>query len=664
MNLSCANHRAEGTTHFLNLSIAAILVLLATTLATAQDKDLLEGVTYICNGERMFIENCNPNPSETASCMVGHPDHVLANGIMQYTNMTRGALKKLFPTCTQPSAKELTAVAAFKKKQQEIYAANVAKANPQASNQANAGRPQAQGAGSQMPTPPKNADERAIRRCISSGRLPATCTGNSLLGAFSQMISQVLPGADKTAAPGPVMAGVFQGAGNWRLDFIDGGVLVNCSFLSPNQQGYTLDFKGGRTALVIDTTPKPLVLTLSANGTAITGPGPVTIDGVVASGTSTSVPDPNASSGYTDKYGMSLSNQQAASSSEVYSGGQRHYGPVASGTTYTNFAHKRVTCPALNLSSKGAGVGVQTMQTDLLKSMFNDGDKGPPTPSGIRMSGIFAASTGFSVQFFPESAILGCGPDAARAYPYSIQADGARVAVKIDAADHPLALAFKSDGSLDPDGSSPYQVHGRIVTGQNENGDFTFAPMEQACNLAVLTPAKAIPSGGGTAASAIASAGPGGTGTAAAGNSLSTPSAQLGSATLSIVSGFPPQPGVPNPLAAHPYTLLRDSVANIIAKTGIAVPPGTSPYKVLGLACGNHTPDCQKILDAVKASAVSAVRADANGSGTFPGVPPGTYYLMISTRFNNQALAWDHAVQLKPGPNSLALSQANATPVN
>ena len=660
MNPYRANHRAEGTTFFLNLSIAAILILFTTTLATAQEKDLLEGVTYVCNGERMFIENCNPNPADTASCMVGHPDHVLANGMMQYTNMTRGALKKLFPTCTQPSAKELAAVAAFKKKQQEIYDANVAKANPQAS----AARPQAQGAGSQIPTPPKNADERAMRRCISSGRLPATCTGNSLLGAFGQMISQVLPGADKTAAPGPVMAGVFQGAGNWRLDFIDGGVLVNCSFLSPNQQGYTLDLKTGRATIVIDTTPKPLVLTLSVNGTAITGPGPVTIDGVVASGTSTSGPDPNASSGYTDKYGMSLSNQQAASSSEIYSGGQRHYGSVASGTTYTNFAHRRVTCPALNLSSKGAGVGVQTMQTDLLKSMFNDGDKGPPTPPGIRMSGIFAASTGFSVQFFPESAILGCGPDAARAYPYSVQADGSRAAVKIDAADHPLALAFKSDGSLDPGGSGPYQVHGRIVTGQNENGDFTFVPMEQTCNLAVLTPAKAIPSGGGTVATAIASASPGGTGTAAGGNSLSTPSAALGNATLSIVSGFPSQPGVPNPLAAHPYTLLRDSVANIIAKTGVAVPPGTSPYKVLGLACGNHTPDCQKILDAFKANAVSAVRADANGSGTFPGVPPGTYYLMISTRFNNQALAWDRAVQLKPGPNSLALSQGNATPVN
>jgi hypothetical protein len=85
----------------------------------------------------MFIENCNPNPSDSASCMVGHPDHVLANGIMQYTNMTRGALKKLFPTCTPPSEKELAAHAAFKKKQQEIYDANVAKANPPVNNQMN-----------------------------------------------------------------------------------------------------------------------------------------------------------------------------------------------------------------------------------------------------------------------------------------------------------------------------------------------------------------------------------------------------------------------------------------------------------------------------------------------------------------------------------------------
>ena len=37
---------------------------------------------------------------------------------------------------------------------------------------------------------------------------------------------------------------------------------------------------------------------------------------------------------------------------------------------YTKFAPRTTTCPAINLSSKGAGVGIQTMQTDLLKTML------------------------------------------------------------------------------------------------------------------------------------------------------------------------------------------------------------------------------------------------------------------------------------------------------
>jgi hypothetical protein len=89
-----------------------------------------------------------------------------------------------------------------------------------------------------------------------------------------------------------------------------------------------------------------------------------------------------------------------------------------------------------------------------------------------------------------------------------------------------------------------------------------------------------------------------------------------------------------------------------------------SPFKYVGTVCTSRTPDCQKILDAVNANAASAVRADANGAGTFPGVPPGTYYLQISARYNNQALVWGQAVQLKAGPNSITLDQSNATPIN
>ncbi len=173
------------------------------------------------------------------------------------------------------------------------------------------------------------------------------------------------------------------------------------------------------------------------------------------------------------------------------------------------------------------------------------------------MHGIYAASTGFSVQFFPESVILGCGPDAARAYPYSVTAGGTKAVIQVAAPDHPLTLDLQPDGSLSPGASSAYQVHGRTVTGQNGDGDFTFASLEQACNLAPLTPSKTIPSGSAPA-TLTASAGAPGTATANRAGNLATTAAPTGNAILTVVSGFPAQPGVLNPLAGRPYVLLRD----------------------------------------------------------------------------------------------------------
>jgi hypothetical protein len=152
-------------------------------------------------------------------------------------------------------------------------------------------------------------------------------------------------------------------------------------------------------------------------------------------------------------------------------------------------------------------------------------------------------------------------------------------------------------------------------------------------------------------------------GTSGGAANVSTPAAPLGNATLSILSGFPTTLGGQNALAGHPLVLLRSSYADALAKSGISVPPGTSPYVFVSSACASRTPDCQKMLDAVRAQAASAVRADINGRGTFPGVPPGTYYLMISTRYNNQTLTWGQAVELKAGSNTFTLNIQNATPV-
>jgi len=215
--------------------------------------------------------------------------------------------------------------------------------------------------------------------------------------------------------------------------------------------------------------------------------------------------------------------------------------------------------------------------------------------------------------------------------------------------------------TIDPVASGPYQVHGRVLTGQGQNDDFTFAPFEQTCELAALAPSKTIPESGGTGAMMTASARSGASNVA---STLSTPGAPLGNATLTIVSGFHMQPGVPNPLAGRPYVLLRDSYGDTLAKAGLSVPPGTSPYKYVGALCGTRSPDCQRATDAIKSDAASAVRADANGGGTFPPVSPGTYYLMISTIYNRQPLVWGQAVQVDAGPNSITIDLRNATSLN
>lgn len=343
----------------------------------------------------------------------------------------------------------------------------------------------------------KDPQELAMRRCIAAGRLPSSCTGNALLGSVSNMISSALSGVTGTSKntanvppdAGPNMSGVFQGAANWRLDFIDGGVLVNCSFLSPNEETYSLAFRSAGAVLTINSKPSPLVLNLHADGTITGPPGAVTLDGVIASGYHTGLH--NAS-------GQEVTASEAMHSSQpVYNDSGIEVRDPSAVNGYSTFSPRRATCPAINLTSKGASVGIQTMQMNVLKTAFG-GNAGLPTPVGIRMHGIFAAATtGFSLQFFPESVIVGCGPISARAYPYAVSATAVGGLIKIDAADHPLSVAIRADGSLDP-GSGPYQVHGRIITGQTVSDNYTFLPAENTCNLALLTPASNIPSTDGT----------------------------------------------------------------------------------------------------------------------------------------------------------------------
>ena len=464
----------------------ALLTVFAAAFCSAQDIRL--HVTYVCNSERIYVDSCNiRDTSDTSTCMIAHPDHLNAMGMNTYTYETRGNLKKLLPTCTQPTAQAVAREDAFQKKQQQIIDAQTPKYAATPTPTVADVQAELASGGS------KDPQELAMRRCIAAGRLPSSCTGNALLGSFGNMISSALSGltgsstnaADTPPNAGPNMSGVFQGTGGWRLDFIDGGVLVNCSFLSPNQEVYSLAFRSAGAVLTINTSPRPLVLNVHPDGTITGPPGAVTIDGVVASGYHT---------GLHNAAGQQVSASEATYSNQpIYNDSGMEVKDPSAVNGYSTFSPRRATCPAINLTSKGAGAGIQTMQMNVLKTAFG-GDAGPATPVGIRMHGIFAtASTGFSLQFFPESVILGCGPDAARAYPYTVSASASGGVINIDTPDHPLSINIRADGTLDP-GSGPYPVHGRILVSPTISDTYAFLPLERSCTLATLSPARSIPS--------------------------------------------------------------------------------------------------------------------------------------------------------------------------
>lgn len=431
--------------------LAMVAMAAVLTAAAASAQTIQTGVYYVCNGERITIENCNiRDTSDSANCMVGHPDTVLPNGLMKYTYETRGSLKKLLPTCKQPSAAEMANAKAFNKKIQDQQDAAMKKAMQPAP----AAPSQADVASALAPQPSSDPQTRAMNRCVAAGRPSSVCLGNGLMNSLmpnvNGMLSSMAPGVVGKEVTGPQMAGVFAGSGQWRLEFSEASVALSCADMRPDSHAYTIAFVNNRAVLTIASTPKDIVLV--ANGDALTGAGPVTVNGVVPLGS--------------------------------------RDGVDYSGKPVTVYEYKRVTrtCPQANLSSKGAGPGVVDTEKNLLQSMVGDSDA-PPTPAGLRMNGAYAAQGGFNVEFYPESAILGCGPDVARAYPYTVIADGRQAVIKVNAPHHPLTLVLKPNNMLDP-GSGPYLVEGRRIIGQDANSNFTFAPLNATCNLAALSASK------------------------------------------------------------------------------------------------------------------------------------------------------------------------------
>ncbi len=642
-------------------SIAALVGF--CSLASADD--IQTHVTYVCNGERLFVESCNVRDlSDNSTCMVAHPDKMRPNGFPTYTNETRGTLKKLLPTCQQPSAKAVARVQDAQKKWQDQYNAAVNTPAP-----AKTGNSASQITLVNINPATQSADERTATRCITAGRSPTLCGENGLgkwfegaIGNGVAMANAIAPGsadklskATKPLPPGLEISGNYVGGGNWRMQFDDRSAMMSCGDLDQEQRFYTIGIVNNQAAIKIDITPKPFVLYMRQDGT-LADEGPVVVDGRVVAG-SGSVTTTNGkwvnSQSTTTQTLTPMEAQQYSGQSNLHTDGQYYtltntntstsYQPGT--TTYSgpNYVAKTETCSTAILKSAGK------TQLDALKGLTESmlgGESAPPTPPGLRMHGAYVAPTGFNVEFFPESAILGCGA-AARAYPYSILAGGGQAAVRVDAPGHPVVMALKPDNSLDP-GSGQYEVQGRRITGQNADGDFVYAPLNQACTLAVLKPGP-IPTG---SSSMMASANSSGTG-------MPTNRTATGDAVLSM-SVFPPQSGAANPLAGHPLFLLKDDFNNVLMKNGMHPPAGKTPLQGWDLACQKASPQCAQALASLQPCMAGVVKIDPSGKATFPGVPAGSYYVFGTTHANHLALSWDVRVDLKSGTNSLVLDQKNA----
>jgi hypothetical protein len=642
-------------------SIAALVGFYSLAVAD----DIQTHVTYVCNGEHLFVESCNVRDlSDNSTCMVAHPDKMRPNGFPTYTNETRGTLKKLLPTCQQPSAKSVARVQDAQKKWQDQYNAAVNTPPP-----VKAGNSASQVTPVNINPAAQSANERASTRCITAGRSPTLCGENSLGGWFEgaigngvAMANAIAPGsadklskATKPLPPGLEIAGNYVGGGNWRLQFDDRSAMLSCGDLDQEQRFYTIGIVNNQAAIKIEITPKPFVLYLRQDGT-LADVGPVVVNGRVVAG-SGSVTTSNGkwvnSQSTTTQTLTPMEAQQYAGQSNLHSDGQYYtltntnnstsYQPGT--TTYSgpSYVAKTETCSQAILKSAGK------TQIDALKGMTESmlgGESARPTPPGLRMHGAYVAPTGFSVEFFPESAILGCG-QAARAYPYAIQASGEQAMVRVDAP-RPLVMGLRPDNSLDP-GSGQYEVQGRRITGQNADGDFVFAPLNQTCTLGVLKPGP-IPTASST--SMMASANPSGTG-------MPTNRSATGDAVLSL-SVFPPQSGAANPLAGHSLFLLKDSFNNVLMKNGMQPPAGKTPMQGWDLACQQKSAQCVQPMAGLQPYIAAVVKIDPSGTATFLGVPAGSYYVSGTTHANHLALSWDVRVDLKSGTNSLVLDQKNA----
>jgi hypothetical protein len=678
------------------LAVASIGAFVLCGIASAQD--IHAGVSYVCEGERLLVESCNMrDTSDTSTCLVQHPDRPPHNGFPAYTNESRGALKKLLPTCTQPNAAQVARAESARKgaqdKQDAILQQNLKLMDtPPPAPGSSGGSAKSQ------------RDKLRLTRCLSAGRTEMQCAGNEFGKAFEGVFAFAgsLIGGVKQPDPGLYMLGTYEGKGGWYIEFSQDIAQMACSDLVNESQDYTIKFDGVKTVVRVENKPAPLVFTLR-DGKLYGGSEPVQVAGAIVvghtagsgggsydSGTSNATINTSTQTTSRDVNPMEAQAYQrgGGSGTITQSGAVDTITETSTTTTYShpsaptpsyNTGPQIITAPRTRTCLAPVLANLHPPQSQDMGSAMSglagvfgmgDGDANAkksaplPTPAGLRMQGEFAVQGGADIDFRSDSAIVACGTIAAQ-YPYMVDASAGEPAVRLAASGKPtIELKFGPDRKT-LIGVGTLQVTGRVPSGADQDGNVAYTQRTVSCALGTFTSVTEdtpVTATQPAAASSNTAAAPAANSTAAY-PAFSTPTKPTGTAVLNVASGFPAQAGVANPLGGQAYILLRDPVASVLAKSGAAIPAKVSPQEAVRAACDAQKPECKTYLVAISKDAATGLKADATGKALLPGVPAGTYYLTASAKIGQLVMYWNVKIDLKAGANSVTLDTRNALPI-
>jgi len=577
-------------------------------------------------------------------------DRELRNEIMQ--KLFSEDFRKLYFQSNQSAAK------AFKDFQDKMYATPAAQTStPISAAPLSSGGPAAPGSTGEM------------RQCVASGRTMRVCMSEGMDKGFNQMFGIDLSGLQATPPTGLRMTGDYKAADGFRLIFEPDQVTMVCKGV-PAPTPYTVQVTDTQANITIQN-GKPFVVSLRADG-KLAGTGQVRVTGQVPAGTRTEQTTGNSTQTATRT--RELTPLEAGQYPNAKQNGQTFTiqddaskfvnGPIS--RTVIDFVTKTADCTlgvlspigasplqqvkndADILTTIGAGLGALMKGGDLnaaTKEMLAPKEDEAITP-GLRMNGSYASGS-FGLTFHRESVTMACG-DSEQALPYSVQHSGNKTMLMIQ--DKPT-MQLMPDGSLN--GSGTVQVSGRIITGTTDdiNNPFVFALHPASCPMGRLVAGAKITAAPVDTASI-----------AAALTAATTPATPAGTTSLRIAA----HPVLSSLLAGKSLVVLKDSLENVLASAGVNAQGASSRIAAWAKACERASTDplCQKGVTSLASFVVARSTLDPTGTATFMNIPSsGTFFVVVDTAYS-QHLLWNLRIDLKPGVNSVTLTENNTTPIN